>query len=64
MSAPSPFVPSEEERLVREAARAFLADRAPVARVRDLPRFEGGFDPALWQEIVALGWTGMAIAES
>lgn len=51
--------------MVQDAARSFVADRMPVSQLRGLrsecPR--RGFDPAIWQEMAALGWPGIAIAE-
>ena len=59
----SRFLPSHEEAIVRDAARAFDVDRMPVAAMRAL-RDAGtaeGFDRSTWREITALGWPGIAI---
>lgn len=48
-----------EQAALREAAGTFLAERSPPALQRRL-RDRGdatGFDPALWQQVVAQGWT-------
>lgn len=50
---------NSEQQMLREAAADFLSARAPVAAQRRL-RDAGDplrFDPQLWQEVVALGWT-------
>ncbi|MDR0279468.1 MAG: acyl-CoA dehydrogenase family protein [Paucimonas sp.] len=56
---------SEEQRLLADSARDFLAARGPVAAQRKL-RDEGsadGFDPQLWQDAVNLGWSAIAFPE-
>lgn len=60
------LVYSEEQRLLADTARDFLAARSPVSAQRRL-RDEGsaeGFDPALWQEMVNLGWSAIPFPES
>jgi alkylation response protein AidB-like acyl-CoA dehydrogenase len=57
---------SEEHRLLADSAREFLAARSPVSAQRRL-RDEGsslGFDPVLWQNAVALGWSAIPFPES
>ena len=48
----------EEQRMLRDSARQFLAERSPVAALRALRdrRDARGFDAALWREIGELGW--------
>ncbi|MFD2645158.1 acyl-CoA dehydrogenase family protein [Pseudomonas japonica] len=56
---------SEEQRLLADSARDFLAARGPVAAQRRL-RDEGsasGFDGQLWQDAVNLGWSAIAFPE-
>jgi acyl-CoA dehydrogenase len=60
-----PLVLSEEQQMIKDSAAGMLAEKAPVAALRKL-RDEGsetGFDPALWQEMVAMGWAGITIDE-
>ena len=60
------LVYSEEQRLLADTASEFLAARSPVSAQRRL-RDEGsaeGFDPALWQEMVSLGWSAIPFPES
>ncbi len=53
---------NEDERLLRKTFRDFYTARSPVERVRALA--EGpGHDPALWQEMAGLGWTGLPFPE-
>lgn len=57
------FVHSEEQRLIRESARSFLAARADAAQLRAAMSQPGGYDLGLWREMAAeLGWAGLAIA--
>lgn len=56
---------SEEQRLLADSARDFLASRGPVGEQRRL-RDQGsaaGFDPQLWQDAVNLGWSAIPFAE-
>lgn len=54
---------SDEQAMLLETAVAFCRDKSPVASVRAQLTTETGFDPALWKEMVALGWTGIAVPE-
>ena len=57
---------NEEQRLLRESAREFLAARAPVSALRKLrdSRDRLGYDPALWREVAAMGWTAAVFPEA
>ena len=55
---------SEDETLVRDAAREWTAARAPVAALRRLREGGGGHDAALWREMAELGWTGVLAPEA
>ncbi|KAB2968804.1 acyl-CoA dehydrogenase [Zoogloea sp.] len=60
------LVYSEEQRLLADTASEFLAARSPVSAQRRL-RDEGaaeGFDPALWREMVHLGWSAIPFPEA
>ncbi len=60
------LVYSEEQRLLADTASEFLAARSPVSAQRRL-RDDGvaeGFDPALWREMVNLGWSAIPFPES
>ncbi len=53
---------SEEQEMLRETCRHFLAERSPMLKVREMGEV-GRFDRALWREIAALGWTALVIPE-
>ena len=58
---------NEEQRLLRESAREFLsgqgAGERACASLRD-SRDPLGYDPALWREVVAMGWTAAVFPEA
>ncbi|MEZ5573971.1 MAG: acyl-CoA dehydrogenase family protein [Halioglobus sp.] len=54
---------SEEQQFIRDQARNFLNQECTTATVRAVLDNATGFDQPLWQKIVALGWTAMAIPE-
>lgn len=73
-SAPGNFGFGDDEAMMRDMARRMLDERLPTDRLRSLvaaapePVYDAGerapWDPTLWAEIVALGWTGLAIGEA
>jgi alkylation response protein AidB-like acyl-CoA dehydrogenase len=50
------FAFSEEQELLRAAAREYLADRYPDDRMVALADSEAGWDPSAWKELADLGW--------
>ena len=54
----------EEQAMLLDVAREFCRDKSPISAVREQLETASGFDPALWDEIVALGWAGIALPES
>jgi alkylation response protein AidB-like acyl-CoA dehydrogenase len=55
---------SAEQDELRESVRRFLADRAPLTRVRELMETEDGTDQAVWEQAAAqLGLQGLAIPQ-
>ena len=57
---------TEEQTLLRDAARDWTREKSPVAalrKVRDdaLPL---GYDPAIWAEMGAMGWAGVIVPEA
>lgn len=60
-----PLVLNEEQEMLREAARGFLVEKAPVANLRKLrdERSETGYDQHLWKEMAEMGWAGILIDE-
>ena len=58
------FTLTEEQQLLKDSARDFCAEQAPVTRFRKMrDDKQNGRDPALWAEMAALGWTGVIIPE-
>ena len=57
------ILPSEEEQLLKNAAREFLEAEVSTALVREMELDEIGYPPALWQQMADLGWLGLAIPE-
>ena len=60
------LVLNEEQRMLKDAAREFLAANAPVAQLRELrdARDPLGYRPETWQAMVELGWTGVLVPEA
>lgn len=54
---------TDEQAMLLDAATAFCRDKAPIASVRAQMETEHGFDRAVWDEMVALGWSGIAVPE-
>ncbi|MBV8978957.1 MAG: acyl-CoA dehydrogenase family protein [Alphaproteobacteria bacterium] len=57
---------SEEQTMLRDAAKAWVAEKSPVAAFRKL-RDAGnpdGFDRGVWREMAEMGWTGILIPEA
>jgi acyl-CoA dehydrogenase len=60
------LVLTEEQRLLQQTAREFVAARSSLRRIRAL-RDGGdpdGFSRALWAEMARLGWTGIVLPEA
>ncbi|MFT4253056.1 MAG: acyl-CoA dehydrogenase family protein [Caulobacter sp.] len=57
---------TEEQTMLRDAARSWAQESAPVSALRRL-RNEGSkasFDPAAWGEMGQMGWAGVVVPES
>jgi alkylation response protein AidB-like acyl-CoA dehydrogenase len=60
------LVLNEEQQMLRDAAKDFLANRAPVSHLRQI-RDEGiseGFSRDVWSEMAEMGWAAINIPES
>lgn len=59
------LVLNEEQQLLKESADGFFAEKAPVSAIRQLrdDKVDGGYDPALWQEMIEMGFSGLLVAE-
>jgi len=55
---------SEEQAMLLDVAREFCRDKSPIAEVRAQLETDTGFDRDIWDELVALGWAGIAVPES
>jgi alkylation response protein AidB-like acyl-CoA dehydrogenase len=53
---------SPDQREIKDVARELLSARSPFAKVREAAQ-AGAYDPALWGELVELGWPGIAVAQ-
>ena len=57
------FTYSDEQVMLREGARRFLAEKCSLARVREIVETDSGYDAELWRALCEQGWTAMAIPE-
>ena len=55
---------SEEQAMLLDVAREFCKNKSPIAAVRAQLETDSGYDAALWDEMVALGWAGISLPES
>ena len=58
------FTLTEEQADLLESAERFCAERSPPEVVRRLMATERGYDIDVWEEIVGLGWLGIAVPEA
>ena len=54
---------TDEQAMILDSARDFCRNRSPISAVRELLDSQTGFDADVWQEMVGLGWLGLAIPE-
>ena len=57
---------TEEQTLLRDSAREFFKEKAPVTALRKL-RDTGdatGYSPELWNDMVEMGWSGLPLLYS
>lgn len=55
---------SDDQKMLREQAQRFLAERCTTKVVRQILEGESGYDRGLWKAIADMGWLGTAIPES
>jgi alkylation response protein AidB-like acyl-CoA dehydrogenase len=55
---------TDDQAMILDVARSFCADRSSPDRVRKLLESDRGYDPAVWDEMVDMGWPGMALPEA
>src|SRR6266852_5348066 len=54
---------SEEQEMLRDAAKRFLADNCPTKFVRQMMADPTAHDAEFWKKLVGLGWPGLLIPE-
>jgi alkylation response protein AidB-like acyl-CoA dehydrogenase len=54
---------TDEQELLRKTARDYLAESAPMTRVREIMEGPSGHSTELWKQLAELGWTGLALPE-
>ena len=54
---------SEEQEMLKKAARDFLTEKCPKTLAREMEKDEKGYSPQMWQEIADLGWLGLIFPE-
>ena len=52
---------NDEQKEVKRVANELLTARSPFSKVREAAE-AGAYDPALWSELVELGWPGIAVS--
>lgn len=58
------FTLSDDARMLKETARDFFREQAPVSRLRKMrDAKKNGRDPELWREMSALGFAGVIVPE-
>ena len=55
---------SEEQQLLQESVRGFLARECPMSFVREQMEEPRGFTDAFWKQLAGLGWTGLVVPEA
>ncbi len=55
---------TDDQAEIKRVARELLAARSGWSQVREAAEAGAEYDPALWDELVSLGWPGIAVAES
>lgn len=60
------LVLTEDQQLLKDSAKSFCAQNAPVSVLRRLrdSKDERGFDQNIWKQMIELGWAGMAVPEA
>jgi alkylation response protein AidB-like acyl-CoA dehydrogenase len=58
---------TEEHAILRDSAKSWVTDKAPIAalrRLRDSGGWQRGYDAASWADIAAMGWAGVVVPEA
>ena len=54
---------SEDQKMLKDQARKFLAEKCPTKAVRAILDSDVSYDKALWKQIAEMGWLGTVIPE-
>ena len=54
---------SDEQAMILDSAKVFCRDKSDITTVRSLLKSETGYQNDVWAEMIALGWTGLALPE-
>ena len=54
---------NETQQMLKASAADFLRSECPYSLVREMEQDDAGYPPALWGQMVRLGWTGLAFPE-
>ncbi|MEE8470384.1 MAG: acyl-CoA dehydrogenase family protein [Dehalococcoidia bacterium] len=57
------FALSEQQEMLKNTARDFLAKECPKTLVREMEDDERGYSPELWKKMAGLGWMGLVFPE-
>ena len=57
------LVLSEEQEMLKEAARGLLEQKCPKNFVKQMELDDKGYSPELWEEMANLGWMGLVFPE-
>jgi alkylation response protein AidB-like acyl-CoA dehydrogenase len=57
---------TEEQTMLRDSARSFMTDNAPVSQLRALrdARDALGYSPQVWAQFAEMGFTGVLVPEA
>ena len=55
---------SEQQEMLKNTARDFLAKECPKSLVRQMEKDERGYSPDLWKKMADLGWMGLVFPEA
>jgi alkylation response protein AidB-like acyl-CoA dehydrogenase len=59
-----PLYLTEDQSMLRDTAKPFIADAAPVKHLRSLREDSTGFSRDLWKQFAEMGFTGIMVPEA
>ncbi len=54
---------TDEQKMLKDTARRFIAEQCPKEYVREMEADEYGYSKEIWQKIAELGWLGLILPE-